>query len=316
MQKYISFGAHEVNANLNTWYYPILGYGTYNKEVEKNAQENLVRALKALDAELVNKTFLVKERITLADISLACTLINGFKNLFDANYRKGIPNVTRWFLTVVNQPKFKAVTGEIVLCEKARVYEAKKSAPVEEKKPKKEAPKKKAEEEDDDEPLIKEEKKKSVLDSLPPSPFVLDAWKRFYSNNDTRPTATDYFWQNFDPQGWSMWKVDYKYNDELGAIFMSSNLIGGFFQRLERARKYAFGSLVITGEANNSKISGYFVIRGQEVPEEVWECPDYDSYTFTKVDTSKPEVRESYNDYIAWEGPNLPGKFADGKIFK
>jgi elongation factor 1-gamma len=65
----------------------------------------------------------------------------------------------------------------------------------------------------------------------------LDAWKRFYSNNET-PQSVEYFWQNYDPQGFSLWKVDYKYNDELGAVFMSSNLIGGFFQRLDRARKY------------------------------------------------------------------------------
>jgi elongation factor 1-gamma len=322
IQKYVLFGALEMQANIGAWLYPLMGYYPYNKDNEKNAQEKLLRALKALDTELLSKTFLVGERVTLADISVACTLLNGYKFLFDEKYRTTVPNVTRWFLTAVNQPNFKAVLGEVVLCQTAMVYDAKKINAAKQPKTeaaapkaKKEAPKPAADDAEDD--LVpREEKKKSVLDSLPPSAFNVDAWKRFYSNNDTRPTAIDYFWQNFDPQGWSLWKVDYKYNEELGAIFMSSNLIGGFFQRLERARKYAFGSLIITGEANNSKISGYFVIRGQEVPEEVYECPDYDSYTFTKVDSADPKVRESYNDYIAWEGPTLPGKFADGKIFK
>jgi elongation factor 1-gamma len=76
----------------------------------------------------------------------------------------------------------------------------------------------------------------------------MDEWKRVYSNNDTRPTAINWFWEHFDSEGYSIWRVDYKYNDELTKVFMSSNLIGGFFNRLERARKYAFGSLVVLGE--------------------------------------------------------------------
>lgn len=141
-------------------------------------------------------------------------------------------------------------------------------------------------------------KPKSKLDSLPPSSLNLEEWKRVYSNNDTRPTAINWFWEHFDPEGYSIWRVDYKYNDELTKVFMSSNLIGGFFNRLERARKYAFGSLVVLGEGkhqfietfihaynmrirsqsikffsfnyvdNANSIAGYFVIRGQEVPEE------------------------------------------------
>ena len=83
---------------------------------------------------------------------------------------------------------------------------------------------------------------------MPPSPLNLEEWKRVYSNNDTRPTAIDWFWEHFDPEGYSIWRVDYKYNDELTKVFMSSNLIGGFFNRLERARKYAFGSLIVLGE--------------------------------------------------------------------
>jgi len=117
-------------------------------------------------------------------------------------------------------------------------------------------------------------KPKSKLDLLPPSPFVLDEWKRVYSNNETRPTAIEWFWSNFDPNGYSIWRVDYKYNDELTKVFMSSNLIGGFFNRLERARKYAFGSLIVLGEDNANSIAGYFVIRGNEIPEEGLYVPN------------------------------------------
>ena len=110
----------------------------------------------------------------------------------------------------------------------------KESAP----KQKKEAAPKPAAASTQEEESVKEEKKeKNPLDLLPKSSLVLDEWKRVYSNNDTRPTAVNWFWEHFDSEGYSIYKVDYKYNAELSLVFMSSNLIGGFFQRLERARK-------------------------------------------------------------------------------
>jgi hypothetical protein len=45
--------------------------------------------------------------------ALACAQV------FDAEYRKQYPSVTRFFVTCVNQPQFKAVMGEVKLCEQA-----------------------------------------------------------------------------------------------------------------------------------------------------------------------------------------------------
>ena len=39
-------------------------------------------------------------------------------------------------------------------------------------------------------------------------------------------------------------------------IFMSCNLMGGMFQRLEKLKKNAFASAMLFGENNNSSISG------------------------------------------------------------
>jgi elongation factor 1-gamma len=33
----------------------------------------------------------------------------------------------------------------------------------------------------------------------------------------------------YDPEGYSLWKVTFKYPEELALVFMSSNQIGGFF---------------------------------------------------------------------------------------
>jgi len=127
----------------------------------------------------------------------------------------------------------------------------------------------------------------------------------------------NYFWENLDPAGWSVWRVDYKYNNELKKVFMSSNLIGGFYNRLERARKYAFGSLCVLGEDDNNRIAGYFVIRGDKIPYEVYDAADFDSYNFEKVDHTCSETRAKIADFFAWEGKfDNDDKFADAKVFK
>merc|ERR1712130_659520 len=69
-----------------------------------------------------------------------------------------------------------------------------------------------------------------------------DTWKRVYSNEDTRSKALPWFYENFDKDGFSIWRFDFKYNDELSQIFMSCNQIGGFFNRLEGSRKYLMGT--------------------------------------------------------------------------
>jgi len=97
----------------------------------------------------------------------------------------------------------------------------------------------------------------------------MDQFKRSYSNEDTITKAIPFFWENFDPEGWSIWKCEYKYKDELKMIFMSSNLVSGMFQRLDKLRKTAFASVLIIGEDNNNEISGVWVMRGQELAFDV-----------------------------------------------
>jgi elongation factor 1-gamma len=110
-----------------------------------------------------------------------------------------------------------------------------------------------------------------------------------------------------------VWRVDYKYNDELTAIFMSSNLIGGFFARLEAARKYLFGSVGVLGEANNSVISGVLIARGQEILPVVECAPDWESYEFKRLDLDNQADKEFFEAANAWDLVIDGKKWADGK---
>jgi elongation factor 1-gamma len=313
VQQYIAFADNEFAPVQAAWLYPILGFYPVNEQATEKAKKDCKRALQALDAHLKTRTFLVGERVTLADIVMTCQLLNFYKMVFEPAFINQFKNVNRWFLTCVNQPQFKKVLGEVQVCEKmavAKPVTAEKAAPAPKPAEAKPAATTAAETKPEG-----EEKKKNPLDLLPKSTFILDEWKRVYSNNDTRPTAVDYFWKNFDPQGYSIFRVEYKYNNELTQVFMSSNLIGGFFQRLERARKYAFGSMLVLGENGNNEIYGYFVIRGAEVPFEFTDTADYESYKFTKVDITKKEIKDDIERVFAWEDTK-GRKFADGKVFK
>merc|ERR1711993_105189 len=151
-----------------TWVFPTMGIMQFNKNATERAKEDLKGVMKALNDHLLAKTFLVGERISLADIAVACTLLSLYKQVMDPAFRGAFGNVNRWFTTVVNQPNAKAVLGEVVLCSKEAQFDAKKFAefsgkgdkkkeekPKKEQQPKKEPEKKKekpaekAEEEDD-----------------------------------------------------------------------------------------------------------------------------------------------------------------------
>ena len=72
------------------------------------AKTTLKNAFAFLNDHLQKQTFLVGERITYADISACLTLRSAFENVLTADFRKQYPSVTRWFMTIINQPGVKA----------------------------------------------------------------------------------------------------------------------------------------------------------------------------------------------------------------
>jgi elongation factor 1-gamma len=299
----------------------------YNKLLHTELTGRVVRALTTLNTHLASRTFLVTERITLADLALATTIQSAVNWTYDAALRASLPNVVRHMETVVNQPKLKDIYGETQYIEKAAQYvppakekkepkPAPAAAPKAEKKPKAKAVE---EDDDDDEPLVPEEPKaKNPLDFLPKSNFNLEDWKRTYSNKDTRGAdgAIEWFYQNFDKEGFSIWRVDFKYNEELTQVFMSSNQIGGFFNRLEASRKYLFGSVGVLGAANASVISGVLILRGQDAKPVVEVAPDFESYEYKKLDIANADDKSFFEGALAWDLEVGGKKWADGKNFK
>ncbi|KAG8989947.1 hypothetical protein FRB90_002006, partial [Tulasnella sp. 427] len=326
VDQWVSFGDTEISANGSAVRYMINGYVPYNKPIDTYYRDRNTRALKVLEAHLATRTFLVSERITLADISVSSVMKSQFSWLLGPEDRASYPNTVRFFETIANQPAIKDVWGEPVYADKSAVYTPpakpkKEAAPAAPKPAKAPAPKKEKEPEADEEeePLVPEEPKaKNPLDDLPKSNFNLEQWKREYSNRETRGAggSLEYFYQNFDKEGFSLWKCKFKYNDELTLTFMSSNQIGGFFNRLEASRKYLFGSMGVLGEANNSIIAGCFICRGQDYKPVIDVAPDWESYDFEPINLENEADKAYFEGSLAWDLEIDGKKWADGKNFK
>lgn len=347
VDSWIDFNSHEIELPATLWFYPVLGSLPFNGAATEKAKADLAKALKVLDNHLADKTYLVGHKITLADITIASTLVYPFKFVADARYRSAFPHVIRWFTTLVNQPAFEAVVGTVVFAEKELTvagaapvaFDARaatgaapkvkqEKAPKVPKAPKEEKPKaekKAVVKDDDDEPEADyvEEKKQDhpfkLLDQSAKSPFVMDTWKKTYSNADDYHVAMETFFNSYDAAGWSLWRGDYKYNEESRVLFMTSNLIAGFIQRTEEIRKWLFGTLTIRGVegAGTMKVTAYFLIRGDSI-EPLIKCnDDAECYNWTKLAAPiTEEDKKQLYDYWCSEGPLDGEACLDSRCYK
>eukprot|EP01035_Chromulina_nebulosa_P020207 gene20207-26231_t len=334
IDSWIDYNSHDIELPATLLLYPILGYTAYSED----------------------KTYLVGESISLADITIATTLIYPLKFVLDGEFRKPFVNVIRWFDTLVNQPEFIAVVGTVVYAEvelkapgvqstntskpaqvqskepkekkekKAKEPKAEKpkvEKPKDEKPKEEKASKKKAKDDDDDEPEPDYQEKKAehpfkLLDKTSPSTFVMDTWKKTYSNTDDYRVAMDYFWANFDPSGWSLYRGDYLYNEELKVLFMTSNLIGGFIQRTEEIRKWLFGTMTIRGEEGTFlKVTCYYLIRGDSIQPLIDCNDDAACYQWTKIPVPvSDEDKELVYTYWCSDGPLEGEPNLDSRVYK
>merc|ERR1712110_970796 len=323
--QWMAMADNEILPAACTWVFPTMGIMQFNKNATERAKEDVKTAMKSLNDHLLTRTFLVGERLTLADIAVATTMLSLYKQVLDPAFRKPFVNVTRWFTTVVNLPHAQAVLGEVTLCKMAefdakkfaefsgkgdKKAEKKEKAPKQEqKKPEKKKEEKKKEAEPEAADVPPEPKKADPFEKMPKGTFDLEEWKRFYSNND-EPESVAWFWEHFDHENYSIWRGDYKYNDELTMVFMSCNLIGGMFQRLEKLKKNAFASCCLFGKDNDSSISGVWVFKGKELAFELsedWQI-DYASYAWKKLDSKSDECKKMVEQYWKWEGKDDAGR--------
>jgi len=337
VDQWISFFDTEIDAPVGYVRRMLWGGTPYSKAHDQSYRERLDRPLETVENYIAKRTFLVGERLSLADITAATVLQGAYSSILGKAERAKYPHTIRYYETIVNQPKVKDVLAGAQLAEAAPQYaplktdqkpkadkqQAESKRKTEPKPPKSKAePKPKEEEEEEEEEDLlgpAEPKKKNPLDDLPKSAFNLEDWKRAYSNLDTRGAggSLEWFYEKFDKEGFSIWQVDFKYPEELTQVFMSSNQIGGFYNRLEGSRKYLFGSVGVLGAANDSLISGVLILRGHDHQAVVDVAPDWESYVYKRLDVyGNEEDKKYFEAALAWD-LSVDGKtWADGKNFK
>merc|ERR1712212_1101207 len=109
-----------------TWVYPTMGMMQFNKQNTEKAKNDIKKVMEVLNNHLLTRTYLVGERISQADISVACNLLLLYKHVMDPDFRAAYPNTNRWFNTLVNQKEFSSVLGSVSLCEKMAQFDSKK----------------------------------------------------------------------------------------------------------------------------------------------------------------------------------------------
>jgi elongation factor 1-gamma len=347
IDSWVDFCAHELELPCTMWVYPIIGYMPFNAAASAKAKEHVTDALDSLERHLVDKTYIVGDAITLADITLVSALVYPAKLAMDKLFRARFPNVFRWFDLCVHQPQFVAVIGDVALAESemlpasasvgssidqgskkgkkdksnkgsdANISVENASRDKKEKLPKKE--KAKVEQPTEPKPEKKKDHPLKILDKEEPSEFVGDVWKKVYSNNPPDVWKKQ-FWEMYDPKGWSLWACRFKYNHENEKQFMCANAIGGFVQRSDAVRKWAFGTMFVTGSEQDLpiEISGVWLMRGQSVEHLKDANDDALCYTWTKIDHTSQEMMDFVAEYWAADVDGyLEGKLVtDGKVFK
>ncbi|MBZ3889126.1 Elongation factor 1-gamma [Sciurus carolinensis] len=76
--QWVSFADSDIVPPASTWVFPTLGIMHHNKQATENARilcEEVKQILGLLDAHLKTGIFLVGKRVTLADITVVCTLL-------------------------------------------------------------------------------------------------------------------------------------------------------------------------------------------------------------------------------------------------
>jgi len=117
VDQWLDWFVNEVSEHYFPYIAPYLGWFG-DKKSSKAAESKLRPALKILDDHLKLNTFVAGNKVTIADINMMAELFIGFRFLWDEKWRKSIPNITRWFETLVAQEPFAKEYGRIMMCQK------------------------------------------------------------------------------------------------------------------------------------------------------------------------------------------------------
>ena len=298
VKQWSDFAIFEIGFCAKEVVYPIFGWRNYCKESYDKANNRVKEHMKLLDAQLKDKEFVMGGKLTMADVNLFRELKYFFQLVFPKGLRdKLFPNATKWFQKMAETEEAKKAYGKILLCNQPMKPFAKEEK-KEEKKPEKKQEKKQEKKPEEEEEKKKPPKKENPLDLLPPSRLELEVFKRAFLNNKDKEDAMNKFWEIYDPEGYSLWWVEYQnLPTECKVLFRTSNSKGMFLQKCDPLRRYAFAVHGVYGVEDDYKIRGLWMFRGKEIPQEMKDNDLYEYLTFRQIDINNPDDKKLVHDY-------------------
>ncbi|KAL4904034.1 hypothetical protein BDW74DRAFT_168525 [Aspergillus multicolor] len=122
IQQWVTMSETEVANHVVTCFLPRVGLIPYSEATDNQALERLERALGALERHLAGRTWLAtSEKLSLADIAVAASLVWGFTFSIDEEMRTKYPGVVDWFRDVTGTEGVKEAFGETKFIEKREV---------------------------------------------------------------------------------------------------------------------------------------------------------------------------------------------------
>ena len=306
VRQWVDFSSFEIYECSKNLVYPIFGWKKYCKEDADKSNNRIKDLLKVLDTQVKDKNYILGDVLTLADVSL----FNKLKFLFQLHFPKGLrekvfQNVNKWFLKIAETAEVNKIQGKIHLCHnpvKPFIGEKKEEEKKEQKEKKGKKDDNKNQGTKDEKPKEEEEEKKkkkvNPLDLLPPSKLELETFKRAFLNNKDKEDAMKKFWEVYDPEGYSLWWLEYQnLPSECKVLYRTSNSKGMFLQKCDTLRRYAFAVHGVYGVEDDYKIRGLWMFRGLDIPQEMKDNDLYEYITFRKLDINKEEDKKLVHDY-------------------
>ena len=174
VNQWIEFAACEIQKCLKEIIYPIFNWKEFNKEKADNANKKIKEYILILEKQLNHgKKYILGDKITLADI----VLFRYFRFLmmlhFAENIRNSLfPKLTKWFENIMTTPEAINAYGRTILCRKQlkplniKIDRNKRLELLK------------------NNPALKKEK--NPLDSLPPSSFNIEEFKKEFLDEQGR----------------------------------------------------------------------------------------------------------------------------------
>ncbi|XP_012540753.1 alanine--tRNA ligase, cytoplasmic isoform X1 [Monomorium pharaonis] len=110
--QWMNYAHNEIAPVVVGWVLPSLFKPYQPKKMKakmESCREAVIEIVKNMDSILHSKTYLIGERISLADLVVFAAFLPMYEYVFDRWYKKEYVNMNRWFSTILNQPQVQRI---------------------------------------------------------------------------------------------------------------------------------------------------------------------------------------------------------------